>query len=139
MQVNKGYTILELLIAFTISIVFLIGFFSAIVYYENYSVEEALYKEASNILYSKLEVIKSLPYSEITEDYLNNGASSCLEAIDRNYLVRYLGNTPFKFGVFYTIKSDSTYEIKEITLSVCWKYKGKLNEISESTIVRKRK
>ncbi len=136
MQVRTGFTLIEVLIASVIAVVVLLGLLAAAIYFENYSVKRALMKEASNILYSKLEEVKSLPYSEVTETNLNNGAVDCEDALTKNYLERYVGNVRYRFGLFYKVTPDPSYQVKEVNLTVCWKYRGKLHEISGNTIVR---
>lgn len=139
MQVRKGFTIVEVLVAVIILIIVILGLLSAVVIFEKYSMESALLNEASNILYSKLEQVKRLPYSDIIEEKLNNGADSCESALSKNFLTRSIGNKQVKFGLYYKIQTDRIYQIKEINLTVCWKYRGKLHKISGETIVRNMK
>lgn len=138
MQVRRGFTLIEVLIAAVIAVVVLLGLLAAALYFEKYSVRRALFHEASNILYSRLEAVKSLPYQDVTEAKLNNGATSCSDALTKNYLERTVGSKTYRFGLYYQITSNPNYQIKEVRLTVCWKYRDKLNKISGDTVVRNR-
>ena len=138
MQVRKGFGLTEVLIASVIAIIALLGLLAAAIYFESFTIKRALFKEASNILYSKLESVKSIPYADVSESVLNNGAVDCEDALSKNYLERYVDSTKYRFGLFYKVDEDPVYQIKEVDLTVCWKYRGKLYEISGNTIVRNR-
>ena len=138
MQVRKGFTLLEVLIAAVIAVVVLLGLLAAAIYFEKFSIRRALFHEASNILYSKLETVKSLPYQDIVESKLNNGARDCSDALSKNYLERTVGSKTYRFGLFYKVTDNPTYQVKDVMLTVCWKYRDTLHEISGDTIVRNR-
>ena len=138
MQVRRGFTLIEVLIAAVIAVVVLLGLLAAALYFENYSVKRALFREASNILYSKLEAVKSLPYQDVTEAKLNNGATDCSDALTKNYVKRTVGSKTYRFGLYYQVTDNPNYQVKEVKLTVCWKYRNRLNKISGDTIVRNR-
>lgn len=136
---RKGFTLIEVLIAAVIAVVVLLGLLAAAIYFEKYSVRRALFHEASNILYSKLEAVKSLPYQDVVESKLNNDAKDCLDALSKNYLERTVGSKTYRFGLYYKVTDNPTYQVKDVMLTVCWKYGDKLDKISGDTIVRNRK
>lgn len=138
MQIRKGFTLVEVLIAAVIAVVVLLGLLAAAIYFEKFSIRRALFHEASNILYSKLETVKSLPYQDIVESKLNNGAKDCSDALSKNYVERTVGSKTYRFGLFYKVADNPTYQIKDVMLTVCWKYVDKLHEVSGDTIVRNR-
>ena len=135
MQVRKGFSLIEVLIAAVIAVIVLLGLLAAVIYFEKYTVKRALFTEASNILYSQLEAVKSLPYSDVGTN-LNNGAVDCEDALSKNYVERCIGSKKYRFGLFFEITPASNNQIKEVKLDVCWRYGNKLFKVSGNTIVR---
>jgi len=138
-QVRRGFTLIEVLIAAVIAVVVLLGLLAAALYFERYSVRRALFHQASNILHSKLEAVKSLPYQDVTETKLNNGATDCSDALTKNFVERTVGSRAYRFGLYYRVTDNPNYQVKEVKLTVCWKYRDRLNEIYGDTIVRNRR
>jgi len=144
-QVRKGFSLVEVLVAAVIAIIALLGLLATAAYFERYSVRRALLRQASGILSNRLEIVKSMPYQNVTEVKLNNGANNCLEALNNctssnspNCVERIVENKTRKFGLYYRIVENPSFQIKEVNLTVCWKYRGKLNSVSGDTIVRNR-
>ena len=136
-----GFTLIEIFFAMLIGLIVFLGLLAGAFYVQKLSVGRALQYDAVRILHQRLEQIREMNYDAISEVALNNGAADCADALTsgKNVVVRYVGNRPFKFGLYYKVDENKTLLLKEVALTVCWNYAGRFHSLSGTTIVRKEK
>ncbi|WP_022846409.1 MULTISPECIES: type IV pilus modification PilV family protein [unclassified Desulfurobacterium] len=137
---RKGFTLLEVLVAFVIFSIVMIALLDSAGFYYRISVENDLLNAASKIARENLESVRNMDYNFITASVLDNGTSSCREALTtgKNLEVVQLRNQNFAFGKYFNVVVDPTLDIKQVTVYVCWNYNGKFHQLDYSTVVREK-
>ena len=131
-----GYTILEVLIALVIFAVTMLGlYYTTIIVYKQ-STSNLARKEAVSIAQEELERIRTMPFQDIKVSFLNpSGLTNCDPNNPNASIERQIRNTNIKFGKYFKV-IDISPNLKEVTLTVCWKLRGKDHKYQVKTIVR---
>ncbi|WP_457567179.1 type IV pilus modification PilV family protein [Desulfurobacterium sp.] len=138
---KNAFTILEVLISVVIFSVVMAALIDAAGFYYRLSLETDLLNAASRVAKENLEEIRNMDYGSVTQYSLNHGVSSCAQALNSTANVEtvQLRNTNFKFGKYFDVVVNSGLNLKEVTVHVCWNFRGNLKEVKYSTIVRAEK
>lgn len=134
MQLSKGYTIIEVLIALVIFAVALLGLFAASSVIISNNLLNLERNTAINIASESLELARNSP--NLNQFSLNNGTLSCEDSLNKCTVKRPIRSIPFCFGRYYkVIPVTGSSNLKKVIVEVCWKHKGKLKKITDETIV----
>jgi len=136
-QGRKGFTIIEILVALTILAVVLLGLYYSLIVSYKYSVANILRDEAIKIAQGEMERVRTMPFDNVTQNQLNPpGLSSCNTLYPSGFIERQVRSQKFKFGEYFQV-SDISQNLKQVTLTVCWKYRGKDHRYTVESIIRK--
>ncbi|MBZ4672604.1 MAG: hypothetical protein JG762_834 [Deferribacteraceae bacterium] len=132
---NKGFGIIEVLVAMFIFAVVLLGLLSAIVVVKDNNTRTLLRNKATELMNNEYEKQKSVGYEKIDQncvdkDPCNPDSDSCSETIK-------IRNTDIIIGWSTAINEIKSNKLTEITTTTCWKYKGKSYQNSMTFLIRK--
>jgi prepilin-type N-terminal cleavage/methylation domain-containing protein len=136
MRLNYGYTLIEVLIALAIFGIVFLGLFATVSVVLSNNIKNLERNEAISILEESLESVRNIDFSKVTDSYLNNGTSNCTDSLSKCQILRQIRNFQKCYGRFYSVSNISS-NLKKVKVTVCWKERGKLQEISDETIIGK--
>ncbi len=118
---KKGFTIIESLVAIAILTILLLGILASIMVIMDYTTRNLLREEAVKIAEEYADLYRSYPIDKIhPSDYKKEYKKI------RNFTVEY---------VVKITSTDTTPQVKELTITVEWKYKGKTYQYQIKTLV----
>ncbi len=120
---NKGFTIIEALVALAITAILLLGLLSALIMTYEYSVRNILRDEAVKIANEYAEKYRNVDFSSIP--------SNRTETITRKFK-----NKTISYTLSVTSSDVVPNKVKRVVISVNWSYKGKSYTHSIETFVR---
>ncbi|ADU97109.1 PilV family protein [Thermovibrio ammonificans] len=139
-KIKRGaFSMVEVLLAVAIGLVVFLGLLASAVFVKKFEMVKMIQYQAVRLLHQKLEQVREMDYDNVTEANLDNGTTSCKDALltGKNVVVRYIWSRPQEYGLYYDINENTALELKEVNLTVCWFYKGRYHSISGTTIIRK--
>ena len=136
MMKRDGFTIIEDLVAMVIFLVVGLALLSTVAVVYRYDAENNLRNTAIKILQGKLDEIRSMNFSNVTKTSLDNGSSTCLDALNNKKKVVYMQirNARFPFGLYFNV-TDTMADTKIVNGYVCWRFRGKYKEVKSTTII----
>jgi prepilin-type N-terminal cleavage/methylation domain-containing protein len=122
---KKGVTLIEMMIALVILLVVSLALMQTAIIGMNVNLQNILRDEAVNIAEMRMNQLRSLPYDSILP-----GAEAPVTRTFRGFTETY---TPTR--IVSTLLTSTN--IKQVTISVSWDYRGKTYSHGITTIVRK--
>ena len=129
MQSEKGFTLIEALVALVILAIILLGLLAGLIITMQYNLLNFMREEAGSVAQECIENIRSIPFSSIPNANIDCNAPSvtvstpCLHTTGANVVSRQVRNTNVNYRVGWTV-TDRT-NLKELYVQVCWTYRGR--------------
>ena len=140
MYLNKprnGFSLIEALIALFVFLVAILGIFSTLNLSYKTNMSNLVMSEAVKVAQQEINKVKTLPFDNVTDSYLNPpGLSSCDPSNPNASVKRQIRNLTISYGRYYEVRQLSP-NIKEVKLTVCWDYQGKKHDYVITTIISK--
>lgn len=132
---NKGFGIIEVLVAMFIFAVVLLGLLSAIVVVKDNNTRTLLRNKATELMNNEYEKQKSVGYGNINTEC--NNEDPCNPSNEKCKKVVKIRNTEVIIGKSTSINEIESNKFTEIDTTTCWKYKGKTYQNSITFLIRK--
>jgi len=120
---NRGFTLIEMLVALVVIMVALLGLVQAALLGIDNNLKNLLRDEAVRIAEEQMNVLKSQPITNLTAT-----TNKAIYTISGNPLTRTFGNYVGRYAVYYTIVI-LTSNTTNIQVTVGWNYKHELPPI----------
>jgi len=131
---NRGFTLIEMLIAMVIILIALLGLVNAVFLSIDNNLKNLLRDEAVRLAEEQMNVLKSLPVNDVP---YNPPSSSGLMATTKQALpsvTRYFGTFPGNYALRLTINDlTSDHSRKSIQVYVGWNYKNEEPVLQQPT------
>lgn len=129
---NRGFTLVEMLVAMVIILVALLGLVQATLLSIEHNLKNLLRDEAVRLAEEQMNVLKSLPINDVSynppsSSGLKATTNQAVHSIAGNPVVRYFGTFPGNYAIYLTINNlTSDNSRKSIQVTVGWNYKKEL-------------
>ncbi len=132
---NKGYTLLELLIGMFLLTIALLGIIRANLYIQRLVNLNIYRNTAINIAKTEIEKLRTTDFDSI----VSVCPSICNpDSTDSNCVVEYkIKNKTVKFGKSILIQTGANPDLKNIRITVCYKIFNKLKLYTINTVIRR--
>ena len=125
---NKGFTIVEVLVALFLFSFLMLGLLGGFLKTYQYQAKNEFRNEAIKLAEQELEKYRNLDYSAITP--VSNDCTSSTEKIQRQ-----IRNAYIEYTIAREITEEIPNSVKKIVITVCWNYKGKSYNYSAETLI----
>jgi len=133
-RLNKGFTLIEVMISMVILSFVLLGLLAGIVAEKRNVLKTALRDEAVLISRKTLNFYRSQRFASLTS-VCSGGCDP--ESTDATCIVRRrVRNNIVKFGKSIAISQGPNPDIRLISVTICWKLNGKTYNYNTTTILR---
>ena len=139
-QSDKGFTLIEALVALVILAIVLLGLLAGLIVTLQYNLLNFMREEAGSVAQECIENIRSMPFTDIQVVNIdcNNTttvtvSTPCLNTGGVNIVNRQVRNASVSYRVGWSVTNRTN--IKEINVEVCWNYQGRNYTYSVKTFV----